>query len=102
LEHARDRFRNDAPKSYSIYVERHWGELDLPSTISRHTHEEGRLAAVRALIAARIDVVRSLSRRQVDLLRRMVPDLYWPSPSQYDEREVALGAGLESPCLVPA
>jgi GNAT superfamily N-acetyltransferase len=96
LENVRERYRRDVPQSYSVYFERSWDEIALPAMVSRESHDEGRLDVVRALAAARSDVLRSLPRREVDELRRAVPDLYWPSPSQLDPRELTPMTGLDA------
>jgi hypothetical protein len=88
LDQARERYRRNAPESHAIYVERVWNEISLPASLARDVLDEGRLDAVRALVAERRDVVRSLSRRQIDELRRAVPELFWPTPSQLDPSEI--------------
>ena len=88
LDEARERFRRTAPASHAIYVERVWNEISVPTSLALDALDEGRLDAVRALVSERRDVVRGLSRRQIDELRRVVPDLFWPTPSQLDPSEI--------------
>ncbi len=88
LDEARDRLRERAPQSYAVYLKREWHEIDVPSALSLEHHDPARLSAVRALVASRPDVVRSLSHRQYELLRARVPDIYWPRPSWFDPAEV--------------
>jgi hypothetical protein len=93
LDDAERRFEHRAPRSHALYVRRPWPEVELPP-LSRVVHGEGRLAAARALVAARRDVFLRLDRSHVLTLRRLVPDIYWPTPSQLDPRELAeLGIG---------
>jgi GNAT superfamily N-acetyltransferase len=93
LDDARERMRQTAPASHAIYIERAWNEIRVPVRLSVDALEDGRLEGVRALVAERRDVVRALSRRQIEELRRVVPDLFWPTPSQLDPSEVIPTAG---------
>lgn len=92
LDEAHGRFRDRAPASHAVYIDRAWPEITVPAQVTVRSLEaldEGRLAGVRALVSARRDVVRALSRSQIAELRRAVPDVFWPSPSQLDPQEVA-------------
>lgn len=88
LDEARARFRDRAPSSYAVYVDRRWPEVRVPPAVSLDAHDEAALEAVRALVSARRDVFRALDRDRVLALRRAVPSIYWPTPSQIDPREL--------------
>lgn len=99
LTEARERFRDQAPDSYAVYVERDWSEISVGAA-KLDSFDEGRLEGVRALASRRRDVVRGLARRQIDQLRRAVPEIFWPTPSQIDPLELA--PPFAAPALVSA
>ena len=80
-------------------MERTWKEIAVGAT-NVASFDDGRLEGVRALAGQRRDVVRGLSRRQIDELRRAVPEIFWPTPSQLDPMEAAPAFGI--PALASA
>jgi hypothetical protein len=89
LDEAHERFRQRAPESHAVYLARTWREISLPERVSLDSLDDDRLAGVRALVAERRDVVRGLARGQIEELRRVVPNVFWPTPSQLDPQEIA-------------
>lgn len=91
LDEARARSHKDAPRSHWLYFEREWTEVRLPaglSPASRAQIDDGRRAAVRALLRARPDVFRALSTGEVRVLRKNLPKLSLPTPLELDPRQL--------------
>lgn len=98
LAEAPARFRAQAPETYAVYVQRPWSEVSLPAGLAVNARPAGTLDGVRALVSARRDVFHSLERAQTLALRRIVPEIYWPTPSQVDPRELYGSFGEAAAC----